>query len=196
MVDISKEKKEEILDTYNKGKHDLFNWCEEYKQWINDCVQCCVSSEWDYILKKSYEDRDAPFSYEDVDLFDSDSAIETLVNDFEDEDKKEDFVLLANDPDTYNRRVKTRNDFDMFLKSLDKDEVKIVYEDLGYEPCETEIEIYEWWIITDPLAYQLENQGEVILNGAWGRCTSGQSITLDYECIKAFLAYLEGLYKY
>ena len=193
MVYISDKRKKEILETYNGGKHDLFNWCEEYKQWINDCVHLCVSTEWGYILKKSYEDNDAPFSYEDLDLFDQDTAIEILIQNYD--ENEEDSITHANDPDTYNRRVKTKGDFEVFLKSLDKDELKTTYEELGYELSETEIEIYEWWIITDPLSYRLEEQGQIILNGAWGRCCSGQSISLDYGCIKAFLAYLNDLYR-
>jgi len=193
MINITKERKEEILKLY-KEKKDLFNWCEEYKQFVNECVCMCVSSEWDYIIRKSYEDNDAPFSYEDVDTFDEDRAIENLLYKF-DEDKDE-CIELANDPDTYNRRVKTKGDFEVFLKSLEKDELKSVHEELGYDTCDAESEIYEWWIITDPLSYRLEQQGETILNGAWGRRSTGQHISLDYECIKAFLSYLEDLYKY
>lgn len=195
MVDITKQQKEEILEIY-KEKTDLFNWCEEYKQFISECVHCCVSSEWDYILKKSVEDGDAPFSYDELDLFDPDEAIEILVNDFDDEDKKEDFIALSNDPDTFNRRVKTRGDFEVFLNDLEKDEIKEVFENLGYDSYDVEAEVYEWWIISDPLAYRLEQQGQIMLNGAWGRQCTGQHISLDYSCIKAFLDYIKDLYRY
>lgn len=193
MVDITKQRKEEILKIY-KEKTDLFNWCEEYKQFISECVHCCVSSEWDYILKKSVEDGDAPFSYEDIDSFDEDAAIEILIDDFD--NNKEASIEYANDSDTYNRRVKNKGDFEVFLKSLDLDEVKEAFEELGHDPYEVEFEIYEWWIISDPLKYRLEEQGQTILNGAWGRCTTGQHISLDYCCRKAFLSFLEDLYKY
>lgn len=45
-------------------------------------------------------------------------------------------------------------------------------------------EIYEWWIVTSFLYEKLKAQGEPVLewgnNCYWGRCTTGQSIMLDY----------------
>ena len=44
-------------------------------------------------------------------------------------------------------------------------------------------EVYEWWEVGDWLAERLENAGEVVLRNGygdwWGRCCTGQSVTLD-----------------
>jgi len=53
MEQISKTRAKEILKTSETDK-DLFNWCEEYKSFISENVSCCVSMEWDYMLKASY----------------------------------------------------------------------------------------------------------------------------------------------
>lgn len=46
------------------------------------------------------------------------------------------------------------------------------------------VEVYEWWAITDWLGDKLAAQGCVVISDIygksyWGRCTTGQSITLD-----------------
>ena len=186
MQQITKERIKEIL-TKAKNDKDLFNWCEEYKQFVNDCVHKCISSEVDYILKKSWEDREAPLSYEDLDFFDFDTTKEEILYAYD--DRETEFKEYANDESTFNRRVKNKGDFEVFLNSLNDDELKELCDHFGIEPAE--IEVYEWWVISDPLAYRLEKQGEIFLNGFWGRCTTGQSISLDYCVIKAFLSMLE-----
>lgn len=197
---ITKERKKEILEQY-KNKSDLFNWCEEYQKFISDSVHQCVTTEWEYIIKKSYEDSDAPFSYEDLDLFDSDSAKEEILqvyNNINDEEKKE-FLDELNlirigggyfefDPDKINNFEEELNGLD------DDDEIRTILEehpDINGDSYAHQIEVYEWWIISDPLYYWLTKQGEIIINGAWGRCTTGQSISLDYCCMKAFISMLE-----
>ena len=45
-------------------------------------------------------------------------------------------------------------------------------------------EVYEWWEVGGWLAERLEEAGEVVLRNGygdwWGRCTTGQSVSLDY----------------
>ena len=57
---ISQERIKNILNKYNeKDKQgyrpyaDLFNWCEEYKDFVNNNIGGCLSMEVEYILKKS-----------------------------------------------------------------------------------------------------------------------------------------------
>ena len=61
---------------------------------------------------------------------------------------------------------------------------------------ESDREVFEHWIVSDWLAYQLEKRGEVIERDfynltIWGRTTSGQAISMDsviaeiYEELKA-----------
>jgi len=190
---ITKEKAAEILNLYHSGKHDLFNFCEEYKNFISSCVHGCVSMEVEYMLKKSYEDKDTPLSYEDLDLFDKDKAIEHLTYKFK--ESEEEFKEYANNPDTFNRRVKNKGDFEVFLNSLSKEELKEMFNNLNLDEYDSHAEVYEWWVISDPLKYRLEQQGEIFLKGGcvefWGRCTSGQSISLDSCCIDAFIEMLK-----
>lgn len=53
------------------------------------------------------------------------------------------------------------------------------YENLDTEPDE----IYEWWIVTPWFGEKLKDAGEVVLERyggwIWGRCCSGQAISLD-----------------
>ena len=46
------------------------------------------------------------------------------------------------------------------------------------ERC-NEREIYEWWDVSDSLARDLQECGEIVVDGLWGRMCSGQSILLD-----------------
>lgn len=189
---MDKIRANEIIKKYNEGKTDLFNWCEEYKKFISDSVGFCVSSEWDYMLKKSYEDRESPCSYEDLDLFDADKAKESIIYLLEnDKDKEELKALFDETNEENNLKIKTLGDFEVYLNSLNNSELKEICEKLDIYEDSTDGEIYEWWLISDPLANELEKQGEIFLNGAWGRQTTGQSISLDGCCIRAFLNWLK-----
>jgi len=64
-MNITKERAKEILNKYKKD-NALFNWCEEYKQFVEDNVYFNDTMEIEYILKKSCEDNEAPFNYEDI----------------------------------------------------------------------------------------------------------------------------------
>lgn len=200
MEPISKERKKEILDLYNNGKKDLFNWCEEYKSFVNDCVLYCVSSEWEYMLKKSIEgDIESPVQYEEIDFNDYDQLREDTVYYIEEEyktmeeqnDLREEINLLK----VGNRYLSIREDESIkeFIESLDDDEIRTLSDEL-FSLDVPRKEIYEYWLLSDPLGYRLEKQGELFLNGAWGRCTTGQCISLDYCVIKAFISLLEDNY--
>lgn len=188
---MNKERALEILERFKTDK-SLFNWCPEYDEFVNKCVHFCVTSEIDYILKKSYEDSEAPLSYEDLDLFDSDTARDLLL--YEWDNIPEELKHYSNNVYTYNRRVKNKGDFEVFLKSLSKSELQDMVNEFSssvdVDSCNAEI--YEWWVISDPLLYCLEQSGEIILNGFWGRQTTGQSIKLDNCVMEAFISVLRN----
>ena len=56
------------------------------------------------------------------------------------------------------------------------------------ESCHVELqdpqEIFEWWMVSVWLAEKLRSKGEPVLENKygvwWGRCVSGQAISLDY----------------
>jgi len=184
------ERAREIITLYKEGKRDLFNWCDEYKQFYSDCVLYCVSSEWDYMLKKSMDgDKESPIDYEELDLFDIDRAKDHLIYMYD--EKEEEFKEYSNNPDTYNRRVKTKGDFEVFLNSLSSDEIKQTFRDLDCDESEAEAEVYEWWLLSDPLKYRLEEMGEIFLNGAYGRQGTGQSLSMDSNIMKSYIQILE-----
>jgi hypothetical protein len=186
-MNITEERANEILNKYNetdkqgyKLNTDLFNWCEEYKNFISSCVSGCVSMEVEYILKKSYEDNDTPLSYEDLDLFDKDKAIEYL------EYKKNENGDIT---ESYKE-----------LQEMDKEQLKELFNKYNLDTAEAEAEVLEWWIIQDPLKYRLEQEGEIFLKGGcvdiWARTTTGQSISLDSCCINAFINLLKDRVKH
>lgn len=187
----TKERSMEILNLYKAGKRDLFNWCEEYKNFVYDSVSCCVSSEWDYMIKKSFEDRESPCNYEDLDLFSKDKFMESIEYEFNrlDEEEKKECIKELNED------CKTWEEVKDWLIDKDKDELINTVDSTSWlshiSVEDAQSEVYEWWIIQDPLKYRLEKQGEIFLNGAWGRQGTGQSISLDYEVMKAFITILE-----
>lgn len=190
---MNKQIAEKILKRF-KTETDLFNWCDEYKQYVSNGVSCCVTMEWDYMLKKSYEDNESPVSYEDLDLFDSDLFIERLeyeYNNADDEIKKE---LIEN----INNEIKTFEELKKYLENKDNDDLKEILNDIDrlidIDLSECEAEIYEWWVLGDDLKYWLGQENEIFLNDAWGRCTTGQSISLDYSVRHSFLNMLSQRY--
>ena len=180
-----------IIKRYDGGDHALFNWCDEYNKFIDENVIKSVSMEIDYILKKSYEDNDAPLSLEELDLFDADATKEEILYKFDEKEKE--YMAYANDPDTYNRRVKNKGDFEVFLNSLDGSEFQKFREDFDIEDIQSEV--YEWWVLGDRLTYELEKQGEIFLSGFWGRRTTGQAIKLDYSVMEAYINMIKRFVK-
>ena len=186
---MDKERAKEILKIYDDGKHDLFNWCEEYKKYINDGVACCVSYEWDYMLKKSFEDKESPCDYEELNLNDFNQLKEEIIYKIEEEYKTKE---EQNDLREEINLIKVNGGY-LYIK--EDESLKEFVEALNEEVFNLEIpqvEIYEWWILQGNLKYHLEQQGQIFLNGAWGRCSSGQSISLDYCCIKSFINWLRS----
>lgn len=188
---LTKEKAIEIIKAYENGKHDLFNWCEEYKQFVNNGVCMCLSYEVDYILKKSWEDDEAPFKAEELDLFDIDKARKSLVYDFE--NHEEEYKGFANDENRYNRRVKNKSDWEVFLNSLDRTDIEDALN-LFLDRTDAEGEVFEWWALNDDFAYWLKQEGEIFIadSNIWGRQTTGQAISLDGCCMHAFINMLKA----
>ena len=126
-------------------------------------VNACVSLLVEYVLQKSYEDQNAPFTWEDVENYyiDNSEEIEELQ---EQVDELEELEELTEEQD----------------KQLD--ELKDQIEELESEQEEPQ-EIYEWWSVTNWFADKLKAKGQCIvsdgLNSYWGRCTTGQAILLD-----------------
>lgn len=142
-------------------------------------VMTCFSYEMDAILKASSEHslKELP-SYDDIEnpyYFDDEEVRYSIIKEY------------ANNPDTFNRRVKTKGDFEVFINSLNEEELRQLCLEFGIDISDMESkphEIYEWWIVSDYLFRKLKKYGEPVLewgnNYYWGRTTTGQAISLDY----------------
>ena len=148
-------------------------------------VLACFSYEMDAIFKASAENHtDLPVfeNVENMYYFDTENVIYAIENNADFEEIK----ALANNPDTYNRRMKTEGDVNVFLYSLEDDELEEVANELGID-IDDDInkphEIFEWWIITEYFYRKLKEKGYPVLefgnNCYWGRCCTGQAILLD-----------------
>ena len=145
----------------------------------------CQANFIEYILDKSWEDRDAPFSWDDVSNYFSpicpdcsnsdgfykvDTAFECTNCEFI---SKEEYRIC---PEC--------NEYEDII-----DEIEDIHEcmNCGFlvkytEELDTELkEIYQWFMVSDFLCQKLNEKGEcVILNERiWGRQCCGQSISLD-----------------
>lgn len=200
MLNITKERAREILNKYEINK-DLFNWCEEYINWSSENIYFSCDSEIRYILDKSFDDRDAPFSYDDLDLFDIDKAKEHILYKFEyenmsDEEEQEDFLNkigddLYHNQDTEEERIERLS---TYLDDLNKGELQDLFNILYFDNSEVQAEILEWVAVSSTLSYWLEQQGEVILDKKyWGRQTFGQAYKMDYCIMKAFISILNNI---
>lgn len=120
-------------------------------------VCTCQTHIVEYVLKKSWEDSEAPFSWDDVENYyvDNSEEIEEL------KDKL----------------------FEDILTDEEIDEIEEQIEELENEQDNPQ-EVYEWWEVTSWFAEKLKAHNEVVISdygygGYWGRCTTGQAIWLD-----------------
>lgn len=154
------------------------------RQFVSREVYCNVYSLVEYCLQKGFEDLNSPISLDSIENYYSlpvDTIIDEVMREYG--EHEDEFIEYANNPDTYNRRVKTRGDFEVFLHSLDSGELKEFCNDFNID-CESEPqEIYEWWAVSRNLYEDLKAKGEPVCDTGstyvWGRTTTGQAILLD-----------------
>lgn len=88
---------------------------------------------------------------------------------FEDEDEARDTAIEAALPQLREAVWKITSDYEEVCNE----------HNLDYEYTE----VYEYWVVSDWLARKLQEKGEIVGEvcglTVWGRCTSGQSITID-----------------
>ena len=125
---------------------------------VRDDIYCNVDSFVRYILQKSYEDDNAPISYDDL---------ENETPDFYGMTKKELRAILDEEHgwDSNDWRGMSQGD----LASACQE---------NYEAGE----VYEYWAISDWLYGKLKDRGQIVIDAypqIWGRQTTGQAIVLD-----------------
>ena len=126
-------------------------------------VYVLANSMTEYILSKSWEDSEAPFSWDDVT-----NAYEKIcsecggVEDFE--------------------KYETKSGATKFKCSCGKRFTEEEYDELDTQPAE----IFQWFIVSDFLADKLIEQGQCVIKeeSIWGRTCCGQAILLDYVISK------------
>lgn len=163
------------MNTANQVKQD-FNSSKNQEikgNFVSKEIYCNVNSMVDYILSKSFEDNNTPFTYDDIlnyyeypefygkyaqfeggnedDRQTEIARLQILIDDIDSDDITEDQTEINND-----------------IESL---------ENLESEPSE----IYEWYKVSSWLCEKLKEQGQCVIEdeNLWGRCTTGQAILLD-----------------
>lgn len=166
-------------------------------RFIEQNVYSRVGTMVEYILQKSYEDSDAPFSWDDITNYypDHSDRIEEIEEELEAlEEQKEELedkqgdtqeeieeAEEAGDTDTVNA---CESLFAVYSQRIEEVEDKITALEDEQEELENDTapaEIFEWWRVSSFLADKLNEYGYCILDGdIWGRTTTGQAILLDY----------------
>jgi len=108
--------------------------------------------------------------------------------------------LLKGDPETtlhipyedieniYMTSEKIKIDFSVQLEGMSEEEIENEIENIM---SEYPAEVFEWYLITDSWLFDwLKENNEVVVitdyGDFWGRCTTGQSIVLDYIFAKFY----------
>lgn len=177
---MNKERAKEILTKF-KTNRDLFNWCEEYKSYMDNNVYCLVNEEAEYMIKKSFDDSDSPLSYEDIEESINWESINTdLEEGFIDDEEK-----------TEEEKKKLKIELDKLISEEDISEVENWAIDnlLSFESSDyyEQREIMQWFIVSSNLAHSIKEHDGVILNENWfGRESYGQSLNMDWMFIEIY----------
>lgn len=185
-------------------------------QFVAREVYCNVNELIEYALKQGWEDRNSPYSWDDVEngqrvkegqykyVIDLDERGEFQAH-VEDEDGDTIWSITSMEhanqliEDGFISDTDDRDGLLDYLKSIDiisKYVDEILEEDDDFE-TETQ-EIYEWWAVSRSLCEDLKKLGHPVLDDGyhhyWGRCTTGQAILLDYSIsrICADMGILDG----
>jgi HD superfamily phosphohydrolase len=156
------------------------------EKFVNNEVSACVSGMVEYILNKSYEDNNTPFSWDDVTnyIVDNSEAIEELEQKIEEieeqkaEEIEESEEMLENEEiSEFTHERNLENIEEKYASQISKIEEKIseLNDESEYQ------EVYEWWMVSGWLCSKLKEHGAVVLEdeNIWGRCTTGQHMLLD-----------------
>lgn len=130
----------------------------------------------DYILSKSWDDPDTPYAWDsdvqnlrpDVDSMDIEECEEWIKDNMGDGEGPQREEYMGEDEDEEDPEL----DEDGYLEAL-QEYIRDNAEDA---------EVFEWYSVDSWLVNQLEQRGEVVIDGFnafWGRTCTGQSVVLD-----------------
>jgi len=149
-------------------------------QFVGKEVFANVNSMVEYILRSSYEDREAPFSYDDLTNYykDNSEAIDGKQEEIDDIKDSEKYCELDNKYSEDELNETEELEYNKLGEAIENIESSI--QELESDQEEPQ-EVFEWYMVSNYLARKLQERGEVVIEGEniWGRCTTGQAILLD-----------------
>ena len=160
-------------------------------RWVERNVVCCVTSMVEYILRKNYgdEDRDAPFSIDDIENF-SVKICPQCNSDcgFSEADV---FYRCEGCEVLY----ETEDEATCCGNCVETGEYSEDYESVTAYKCDScghivadefsldveDREVFEWWVVSNWALEKLRLRDEVVIPhmNIWGRTCTGQAIKLD-----------------
>lgn len=161
----------------------------------------CQSTLVEYVLQKSSEDEEAPFSYDDI-TNNSPTANIELGDQWVDltESERDELLPIQEYLETKAENIRDHleelqgdTECDLLQERLLRwesvvDKYQNNVQNLNDAEFYTHPEIYQWFSCSDWLIGALEEKGECTLDDEfWGRHTCGQSVTLD--CVMQKIAF-------
>jgi hypothetical protein len=130
----------------------------------------------EYVLQKSLEDSDAPFSYDDITNHDYYGNVDLSSGNYDltEEERDEKLSELEDIRD----ELEQNEDYEELeqWENVTNDIQELEDMDFYQTP-----EIYQWFSCSDWLIRELDSMGECTLDGEfWGRQCCGQSVALDH----------------
>lgn len=162
-------------------------------QFVDKHIYACMTTMVEYVLAKSYDDTEAPFSNEEIDnlvYFEDANG-----NEYSQDEKDEQLEKWQDELDAVKLLLESDSENEEYLKSEESLEEQIYNLETADEQYN---EIYEWWVCSHWVSTKLAAYGQTILhdgnNSYWGRCNTGQAILLDLVIsrICADIEILEG----
>ena len=157
------------MKNYNSSKNQDIK-----RQFVEREVYANVGTMTEYILNKSYDDSEAPFSWDDVENYYIDNSEKIA----EIEEKREEEI-------TESEELLENEEISEFTHDRNLEQINEKYdnqiEELQNEQEEPQ-EIFEWYLVFNFLCNKLAEKGEPVLmdEGIWGRTCTGQAILLDH----------------
>lgn len=165
---------------------------------LNDHPMRLQNTLVEYVLQKSYEDSEAPFSYDDIENFNYTGYVEINGSQEEIDEEEKDRLLekyeylsnkienIIDDLENEQLNIEDDQEYDNLQSRIDRLE-NTKYrcdkniDNLEFMDFDEQPEIMQWFSCTDYLISELEKHGQCTLDREfWGRCTFGQSVTLDH----------------
>ena len=156
-------------------------------------LQNCIV---EYILSKSWEDTNAPFSYDDITNYSYYGSVEIggYWEELTEDERDQKLELYEHLRDRADRvfdeleelQREADQEYDDLQEKIDrwepvKDKYQTICENLESMDFDEKPEIYQWFSCSDWLIRELEEHGQCTVdNEFWGRQCCGQSITLDH----------------